>query len=87
MVTYAVLRVGETRSRKVSNSTSSISLDPSAAGLFRELVGCLWLANQRRPDIGRAVRAVATYTNSPRKAHRKTAVGIFDLYRDFMTNT
>ena len=48
------------------------------AGLFRELVGCLiWLANQTRPDIANAVRAVARYTNSPRKVHWKTAVGIF----------
>ena len=36
----------------------------------------MWLANQTRPDIGNAVRAVARYTNSPREIHWKTAVGI-----------
>ena len=47
-------------------------------GFFRELVGCLmWLANQTRPDIANAVRAVARNMNSPRKANWKTAVGIF----------
>ena len=46
---------------------------------FRELVGCLmWLANQTRPDIANAVRAVARYTNSPRENHWKTAVGILE---------
>ena len=34
---------------------------------FHELVGCLmWLANQTRPDIANAVRAVARYANQPR---------------------
>ena len=48
-------------------------------GIFRELVGRLmWLANQTRPDIANEVRAVARNTTSPRKAHWKTAAGIFD---------
>ena len=44
--------VGETRSRKVSHSASSINVNPRATGLVRELVGC-WalLANQTRPGI------------------------------------
>ena len=47
-------------------------------GLFRELVGCLmWRANQIRPDIANAVRAVTGNMNSPRKVHWKTAVDIF----------
>ena len=49
-------------------------------GIFRELVGRLmWLANQTRPDIANEVRAVARNTTSPRKAHWKTAAGIFAL--------
>ena len=41
--------------------------EPEGDWPFRELVGCLmWLANQTRPDIANAVRAVARYTNSPR---------------------
>ena len=44
---------------------------------FRELVGCLmWLANQTRPDIANAVRAVTTYANQPRELHWRTAIGI-----------
>ena len=46
---------------------------------FRELVGCLmWLANQTRPDIANAVRAVARYANKPREVHWKTAIGILE---------
>ena len=40
----------------------------------------MWLANQTRPDIANAVRAVARYTNSPREVHWKTAVGILDVF-------
>ena len=53
--------------------------EPEGDWPFRELVGCsMWLANQTRPDIANAVRAVATYTNSPRKVHWKTAAGILE---------
>ena len=46
---------------------------------FRELVGCLvWLANQTRPDITNAVRAVARYANQPREVHWRTAIGILE---------
>ena len=46
---------------------------------FRELVGCLmWLANQTRPDIANAVRAVARYANQPRELHWRTAIGILE---------
>ena len=52
--------------------------EPEGDWPFRELVGCLmWLANQTRPDIANAARAVARFTNSPRGIHWKTAVGIF----------
>ena len=48
--------------------------------IFRILVGFLmWLANQAHPDIANAVRAVARYTNSMRKVHRKTAYGIIPV--------
>ena len=78
MVIYALVRVGETRSRKVSNLASLISLDLRTTGVFRDLVGCLmWLANQTRPVIANAVRAVARYTNSPRNVYWNTSVGIF----------
>ena len=63
---------------KDSNSTSSVSLNPRTTGRFRELVGCLmWLANQTRPDIAKQVRAVARYTNLPRKVQWRAAVGVF----------
>ena len=61
-----------------SGRTNPLEEGLKQTGLFRELVGCLmWLANQTRPDIANAVRAVPKNTNSPRKAHWKTAVGIF----------
>ena len=40
---------------------------------FRKL---MWLANQTRPDIANAVRAVARYANQPRELHWRTAIGI-----------
>ena len=40
----------------------------------------MWLANQTRPDIANAVRAVARYTNSPRAIHWKTAVDILEYF-------
>ena len=51
--------------------------EPDGDGPFRELVGCLmWLANQTRPDISNAVRAVARYTCSPKEKHWTAAIGI-----------
>ena len=49
-----------------SGRTNPLEEGLQQTGLFRDLVGCLmWLANQTRPDIANAVRAVARYTNSP----------------------
>ena len=46
---------------------------------IRELVDCLmWFANQTRPDIANAVRAIARYANKPREVHWSTAIGILD---------
>ena len=53
--------------------------EPEGDWPFRELVGCLmWLANQTRPDIANAVRAVARYAHSPRGVHWRTAIGILE---------
>ena len=61
-----------------SGRTNPLEDGLKQTGLSRELVGCLmWLANQTRPDIANAVRAVFRNTNSLRKAHWKTAVGTF----------
>ena len=38
----------------------------------------MWLANQTRPDIANAVRAVARYANKRREVHWKTAIGILE---------
>ena len=38
----------------------------------------MWLANQTRPDIANAVRAVARYANQPREVHRSTAISILE---------
>ena len=50
---------------------------PVGTWAFREFIGSLvWLANQTRPDIANAVRAVARYCAEPREIHWKTALGI-----------
>ena len=38
----------------------------------------MWLARQTRQGIANAVRTVAGYTNSPKEAHWRTAVGILE---------
>ena len=45
---------------------------------FREVVGSLmWIANQTRPDISNAVRAVARHSHEP-KSHWKAAQKILN---------
>ena len=49
---------------------------------FRSLVGHLmWLANQTRPDILSAVRAVARYSHSPKLVHWKAVLHILQYIR------
>ena len=49
---------------------------------FRTLVGHLmWLANQTRPDILNAVRAVVRYSHSPKFVHWKAALHILQYIR------
>ena len=49
---------------------------------FRSLVGHLmWLANQTRPDILNAVRAVARYSHSPKLVYWKAALHILQYIR------
>ena len=44
--------------------------EPDVDEPFRSLVGFLmWLANQTRPDILNAVRAVARYSHAPKLLH------------------
>ena len=51
--------------------------EPDGVRLFRELVGNLmWLANQTRPAISNAVRAVARSTHTPKLKHWEAARGI-----------
>ena len=41
---------------------------------FREIVGSLmWIANQTRPDISNAVRAIAWFSHDPKEVHVKAA--------------
>ena len=41
---------------------------------LREIVGSLmWIANQTRPDIANAVRAVARFSHDPKPIHYKAA--------------
>ena len=57
--------------------------EPTVEEPFRSLVGHLmWLANQTRPDILNAVRAVARYSHAPKLVHWKAALHIL-LYVRF----
>ena len=38
----------------------------------------MWIANQTRPDISNAVRAVARHSHKPKKSHWKAAQKILD---------
>ena len=56
--------------------------EPDVEQPFRSLVGHLmWLANQTRPDILNAVRAVARYTHAPKLVHWKAALHILMYVR------
>ena len=61
----------------------AVSDEESAEGVpFREEVGSLmWVANQTRPDIANAVRAVARVSHDPKKTHWKAARKILDYLR------
>ncbi|CAB1117830.1 unnamed protein product [Ectocarpus sp. CCAP 1310/34] len=48
--------------------------EPDVDEPFRSLVGhLLWLANQTRPDILNAVRAVTRYSHAPKRLHWEAA--------------
>ena len=48
--------------------------DPAVDASYREMVGSLmWIANQTRPDIANAVRAVARFSHDPKEVHVKAA--------------
>ena len=56
--------------------------EPDVDEPFRSLVGHLmWLANQTRPDILNAVRAVARYSHAPKLVHWKAALHILMYIR------
>lgn len=56
--------------------------EPDVEEPFRSLVGHLmWLANQTRPDILNAVRAVARFTHAPKALHWQAALHILMYVR------
>ena len=56
--------------------------EPDGMWPFRELVGTLmWLANQTRPDISNAVRAVARFAHIPKLKHWEAAGGILEYLK------
>lgn len=56
--------------------------EPDVDEPFRSLVGHLmWLANQTRPDILTAVRAVARYTHAPKMLHWRAALHVLMYVR------
>ena len=62
----------------------SIGDDEDATGKpFREVVGSLpWVANQTRPDISNAVRAVARHSHEPKLKHWRAAAKILRYLRE-----
>lgn len=58
------------------------SSEPDVSEPFRSLVGHLmWLANQTRPDILNAVRAVSRYSHGPKAVHWRAALHILMYVR------
>ena len=56
--------------------------EPDVVEPFRSLVGHLmWLANQTRPDILNATRAVARYSHAPKSVHWRAALHILMYVR------
>ena len=56
--------------------------DPVVDASFREMVGSLmWIANQTRPDIANAVRAVAGFSHDPKQVHVKAARKVIEYLR------
>ena len=48
--------------------------DPAVDASYREMVGSpMWTANQTRPDIANAIRAVARFSHDPKEVHVKAA--------------
>ena len=64
----------------LANDNRSLMEDEGAGDVpFREVVGSLmWIANQTRPDISNAVRAVARHSHEPKKSHWKAAQKILN---------
>ena len=56
--------------------------EPDGVWPFRELVGTLlWLANQTRPDISNAGRAVARFAHALKHKHWKAARGVWEYLK------
>ena len=56
--------------------------EPDVGGPFRSVVGHLmWLANQTRPGIFNAVRAVARYSYAPKRLHWQAAMHVLMYVR------
>ena len=48
--------------------------EPVVDASYREIVGSLmWIANQARPDIAKAVRAVTRFSHDTKEVHVKAA--------------
>ncbi|CAB1113542.1 unnamed protein product [Ectocarpus sp. CCAP 1310/34] len=64
----------------LTNDYRSVIEDEGAGDVpFRDVVGSLmWIANQTRPDISNAVRAVARHSHEPNKSHWKAAQKILN---------
>ena len=66
----------------LANDNRSLMEDEGAGDVpFREVVvSLMWIANQTRPDISNAVRAVARHSHEPNKSHWKAAQKILNIF-------
>ena len=82
-----VNQFGVTAGRNTSLSTDVFvgefdESEPDGVWPFRELVGSLmWPANQARPDISNAVRAVAKFAHAPKLKHLEAAREILEYLK------
>ena len=85
--TKTVRQVGVTADRSTPYSTDAFleefeEDEPDGVWPFRELVGTLlWLANQTRPDISNAGRAVARFAHALKHKHWKAARGVWEYLK------
>ena len=80
---FKICRTSSIPASPASNYRSVKEEEDAGDVPFREVVGSLmWIANQTRPDISNAVRAVARHSHEPKKSHWKAAQKILNYLHE-----